>query len=160
MVFEWNQSEPDWLGRSCSRKKHALEEQEEQLRKLKEHLQLEAEIAASMAKVNALRSAGLSRMSAASKKVDGMESYFEKGLNAHAETFLPHRNKRDGRGQLMFEEARAEQSAKAVMTQPESSMPTKSQITAPNDVAPPVSHSRNTNVSSSNSCEHNIISIQ
>lgn len=80
------------------KEKHALEEQEEQIRKRKEQLQLEAEIAASVAKVNVLRKSGSNAMSAASKKLDGMESYFEKGLNIHAEPFLPHKDGKDGGG--------------------------------------------------------------
>lgn len=42
------------------KEKHALEEQEEQIRKRKEQLQLEGDIAASMAKVNVLRASGSS----------------------------------------------------------------------------------------------------
>ena len=63
------------------KEKHALEEQEEQIRKRKEQLQLEAEIAASVAKVNVLRRSGSNVMNAASKKLDVMEYYF---INFHS----------------------------------------------------------------------------
>lgn len=58
--------------------KHALEEQEEKLRKRKEQLQLEADIATSVAKVNVLRASGSGVRSAASRRSNSMESYFEK----------------------------------------------------------------------------------
>lgn len=50
-------------------RKHALEEQEEQIRKQKERLQLKAEIATSMAKINLLRTSGSSVGRASSKKL-------------------------------------------------------------------------------------------
>lgn len=78
------------------KEKHVLEEQEEQLRKRKEHLDLETEIAASMAKVNVLRASEGSRASSVvCGKADGMNSYLEREqrkvrtLNADAETFVP-----------------------------------------------------------------------
>ena len=73
--------------------KHALEEQEEQIRKRKEQLGLQMEIAASIAKVKVLQASEGSRISRA--KSDGMNSYFEREqrkaltLNADAETFVP-----------------------------------------------------------------------
>lgn len=75
------------------KEKHAIEEQEEQLRKRKEQFQLEAEIAATAAKVNVLKTGSAVR-SSASQKSNGMESYFAtKGnivetLNADANTFV------------------------------------------------------------------------
>ncbi len=60
------------------KEKHSLEEQEEKLRQQKEELQLKADIAASMAKVNVLRTSGSGVRSAASHRSDGMESYFKK----------------------------------------------------------------------------------
>lgn len=67
------------LGRqSVLKEKHSLEEQEEKLRQQKEELQLKADIAASMAKVNVLRTSGSGVRSAASHRSDGMESYFKK----------------------------------------------------------------------------------
>lgn len=73
--------------------KHALEEQEEQLRKRKEQLDLDMEIAASVAKVKVLMASEGSR--AFSVKSNGMNSYLEREqrqtptLNAGAETFVP-----------------------------------------------------------------------
>ncbi|KAL7849609.1 hypothetical protein SRHO_G00212320 [Serrasalmus rhombeus] len=76
------------------KEKHAVEEQEEQLRRKKEQLQLEADIAATVAKVNVLR-IGSTVRSTTSRKSNGMESYFKtkdktvEVLNADAETFVP-----------------------------------------------------------------------
>ncbi|KAL7871628.1 hypothetical protein SRHO_G00066110 [Serrasalmus rhombeus] len=76
------------------KEKHAIEEQEEQLRKKKEQLQLEADTAATVAKVNVLR-IGSTVRSTTSRKSNGMESYFKtkdktfEVLNADAETFVP-----------------------------------------------------------------------
>ncbi|KAL7844709.1 hypothetical protein SRHO_G00232480 [Serrasalmus rhombeus] len=76
------------------KEKHAIEEQEEQLRRKKEQLQLEADIAATVAKVNVLR-IGSTVRSTTSRKSNGMESYFKtkdktfEVLNADAETFVP-----------------------------------------------------------------------
>ncbi|KAL7880985.1 hypothetical protein SRHO_G00032390 [Serrasalmus rhombeus] len=76
------------------KEKHAIEEQEEQLRRKKEQLQLEADIAATAAKVNMLR-IGSTVRSTTSRKSNGMESYFKtkdktfEVLNADAETFVP-----------------------------------------------------------------------
>lgn len=59
--------------------KHALEEQEEHLRKRKEKLNLEEEIAAHMAKVSVLRASSVSSAkSAATEQSNGMKSYYEK----------------------------------------------------------------------------------
>lgn len=60
------------------KEKHAIDEQEEQLRKRKEQLQLEAEIAATAAKpkVNVLKT-GSAVQSSASRKFNVMESYFK-----------------------------------------------------------------------------------
>ena len=58
------------------KEKHAIEEQEEQLRRKKEQFQLEADIAANIAKVSVLRT-GCSVRSTASQKSNGMESYFQ-----------------------------------------------------------------------------------
>lgn len=59
--------------------KHALEEQEELIRKKKEQLLLEADIAATMAKVHVLgASRGSSVQSYPAKMSDGMMSYFER----------------------------------------------------------------------------------
>ena len=79
------------------KERHALEEQEEQLRKCKEQLQLEEDIAASMAKVNVLRTAS-SSVSAASRGMDGMDSYLKKSrnlatFNIDADTFVPYSHK-------------------------------------------------------------------
>lgn len=58
--------------------KHTLEEQDEQLRRKKEQLEMEADIAATMAKIKVL---GASRASSTQSRFshvsDGMESYFE-----------------------------------------------------------------------------------
>ncbi len=78
------------------KEKHALEEQEEQLRKRKDHLDLETEIATSVAKVNVLRACEGPRVSSSlCGKSDGMNSYLEREqrkvqtLNADAETIVP-----------------------------------------------------------------------
>lgn len=76
-------------------KRHDLEAQEEQLKRKKEQLELETELAATTAKINVLESMG-SRNS--SRVSDGMNSYLRKGtaqketsvkLNPHAKTYLP-----------------------------------------------------------------------
>ncbi|XP_039869513.1 uncharacterized protein LOC120722563 [Simochromis diagramma] len=60
--------------------KHALEEHEAQLRRQREQLELETNIAATVAKMKVLKgSKGSSIKSKLSKISDGMESYFEKG---------------------------------------------------------------------------------
>ena len=56
------------------KEKHTLQEQVEQLRKKEEQLQLEADISATVAKVNVLR-AGSTVRSNALQKSNGMESY-------------------------------------------------------------------------------------
>jgi len=77
---------------SALQKKHDLEAQEEQLKRKKEQLELETELAATNAKINVLESRNSSRVS------DGMNSYLRKGtaqqktsvkLNPHAKTYLP-----------------------------------------------------------------------
>lgn len=76
--------------------KHILEEQEEQLRREKEQLELEGNIAATMAKIKVFSAAkGSSVQSNLSKVSDGMESYFDRGqqqkktVDAEADTFVP-----------------------------------------------------------------------
>lgn len=76
--------------------KHALEEEEEQIRKRKEKLKLDENIAAHMAKVSVLRSASLTgARSTATKQSNGMNSYFSKAqenskkFNANAAPFIP-----------------------------------------------------------------------
>uniref|UniRef100_A0AAZ1XPU5 CCHC-type domain-containing protein n=1 Tax=Oreochromis aureus TaxID=47969 RepID=A0AAZ1XPU5_OREAU len=78
------------------KEKHALEEQEIQLKKRKELLDLETEIAASAAKVNVLKASEMSRVSSAvNGKSDGMNSYLEREqgrldvLNPNAPMFKP-----------------------------------------------------------------------
>lgn len=77
------------------KKKHELEAQEEQLKRKKEQLELETELAATNAKINILEALG-SRSS--SRVSDGMNSYLRKGtaqnetsakLNPHANEYLP-----------------------------------------------------------------------
>lgn len=75
---------------------HELEEQEEQLRKKKEQLKLDEEIAAQMAKLDVLRTRSiLSGRSSRTKHSDGMNSYLEKQkltsqpLRADAKAFVP-----------------------------------------------------------------------
>lgn len=58
------------------KKKHALEEQEEKIRKRKE--QLEADIATSMAEMAVLGASGSGVRTAASRRSDGMKSHIEK----------------------------------------------------------------------------------
>lgn len=76
--------------------KHVLEEQEELLRKRREQLELEMEIAISEAKLNVLRVSGSFCMSSTiQSKADGMNSYLERNkdktqmLDVEAETFVP-----------------------------------------------------------------------
>lgn len=82
------------------KEKRDLEDQEERLRKRKEKLELQAEIAPSIAKVNVLR--GSCVPSVASSTSNGMESYFERGqnrkkaLNPEAGSFLPLSVQQDG----------------------------------------------------------------
>lgn len=68
------------------KEKHALEEQAEQLRRKKEQLEINTEIATSSAKL-----AVLNTTCHGSTRSDGMSSYFEKGtaLNPHAEQYIP-----------------------------------------------------------------------
>lgn len=79
--------------RGLLKDKHALEEQEELLRKKKEQLDLDMELAASIAKVNVLKASEGSRVS--SIESNGMNSYLEREqrraptLNVDAETFVP-----------------------------------------------------------------------
>ena len=74
--------------------KRAFEEQEAQFKKQREQLDLEIEIAASAAKVDSLKVSGTSRVSAS--RADGMNAYLEKTrqtvshvLDADAEPFVP-----------------------------------------------------------------------
>lgn len=73
--------------------KHALEEQEEKLRKRKEQLDLQMEIAASVAKVNVLKASKGSRISKV--KSNGINSYLKKEqrktsmLNINAQSNVP-----------------------------------------------------------------------
>ena len=76
--------------------KHELEEEGERIRKKKEQLKLDEEIAANMAKLNVLKSRSiLSGKTSVSKRSDGMNSYLEKGqgktqtLSAKAKSFAP-----------------------------------------------------------------------
>lgn len=91
------------------KEKHALEAQEKQRRKKrKEQLQLEEEIAAYMTKINVLKAGSSVLRRAASKGSDGIESYFRKGgktteaLNTDAETFVPHKDGKDEKGQSIL----------------------------------------------------------
>uniref|UniRef100_A0AAQ4REA4 Uncharacterized protein n=1 Tax=Gasterosteus aculeatus aculeatus TaxID=481459 RepID=A0AAQ4REA4_GASAC len=76
--------------------KHALEEQQELLRKRKEELDLDMELAASMAKVSVLKAAEGSCVSNVSVKSDGMNSYLERGkgtqLRPDTAQFVPEFN--------------------------------------------------------------------
>ena len=73
------------------KEKHALEEQEEQLRKRKENLALEMEIAASMAKVNVLRGSesGGSCITSAQSKSKSISMRKAHTPNVDADTFVP-----------------------------------------------------------------------
>lgn len=76
--------------------KHALEEQQELLRRKKEELDLDMELAASMAKVSVFKASEGSRVSHVSVKSDGMNSYLERGkrtrLSHDAVIFVPELN--------------------------------------------------------------------
>ena len=65
---------------SSLEEKHSLEKQEEDLRQRKEQLQLDTDIAASVAKVNVLRTCGSGVQTATSHRSNGMESYFKKTM--------------------------------------------------------------------------------
>lgn len=76
--------------------KHALEEEEEQIRKRKERLKLDNEIAAHMTKVSVLRSASLTgAKSTTTKQSNAMNSYLHKAqgkpmkFNADVAPFIP-----------------------------------------------------------------------
>ncbi|KAK0143249.1 hypothetical protein N1851_018626 [Merluccius polli] len=56
-------------------------------------------MAASAAKLNVLRTSGSGVRSVASQKLDGMEAYFESGLNFNAETVVRQNVGDVGRGQ-------------------------------------------------------------
>lgn len=75
------------------REKHALEEEEEQIRKRKERLKLDEEIAAHMAKISVLKSASLTSAGSASKLSKSKDSQLSKiqarTLNADAASFIP-----------------------------------------------------------------------
>lgn len=76
--------------------KHALEEQQELLRRKKEELDLDMELAASMAKVSVFKASEGSCASNISVKSDGMNSYLKRGkrtqLSHDAATFVPESN--------------------------------------------------------------------
>lgn len=73
--------------------KHALEEQQELLRKKGKELELDMELAAAMAKVSVFKASEGSHLSKVSVRSDGMNSYLERGkrtqLNTEAATFVP-----------------------------------------------------------------------
>lgn len=75
--------------------KHALEEEEQQLRKRKERLKLDEEIAAHLAKVSVLRAASVSgSKSTATERSNAMNSYFKEQeektkFNVNATPFIP-----------------------------------------------------------------------
>lgn len=78
------------------KEKHALEEEDQRLRKRKEELQLNAEIAEKMAKLEILKVNSTASGKSTSKVSDGMKSYFKKAqlsqqLNVDAEEFFPQR---------------------------------------------------------------------
>ncbi|XDV23048.1 hypothetical protein PO909_027771 [Leuciscus waleckii] len=82
---------------SCKRlRTPALEEQQELLRRRKEELDLDMELAASMAKVSVFKASEGSCVSNVSVKSDGMNSYLERGkrtqLRYDAATFVPEFN--------------------------------------------------------------------
>ena len=76
------------------KEKHALEEEEQRLRKKREELQLNTEIAEKMAKLEILKIRSTTSGKGASKVSDGMNSYLEKVqskqlLNVDADEFTP-----------------------------------------------------------------------
>ncbi|XP_056125219.1 uncharacterized protein LOC130103060 [Rhinichthys klamathensis goyatoka] len=77
-------------------KKHALEEQQEVLRRKKEVLEMDMELAASMAKMSVFKVSEGSRASHVSVELDGMNSYVERGkstqLSHEAAIFVPEFN--------------------------------------------------------------------
>ena len=82
---------------------HALEEQEEVIRRKKEQLELDVAVEASMAKVKALKASGGSHASsrASRQASNAMNSYLErekrnKPLSADARSFVPN-NKPSGK---------------------------------------------------------------
>lgn len=87
------------LARAAALKnKHALEEQEYLLRKKREQLELDTEIAVTSAKLAVLKASGSNKSGIASRHSDGMESYFKReanpksesmSLNPHATQFVP-----------------------------------------------------------------------
>lgn len=131
--------------------KHSLEEQEEKLRQQKEQLQLKADIAASMPKVNVLRTSGSGEWSAASQRSDGMESYFKKKgktvetLNIDAETFVPQKDEKGKpateNSNLHFGRPKQKRADNTIDLQQRPSELMR-QRTVPNTTAPPVSHRR------------------
>lgn len=126
-------------------------------KKRKEQLQLEEEIAASMTNINVLKAGSSVLRRAASKGSDGIESHFRKGgktseaLNTDAETFVPHKDGKDEKGQSIlgnsdahFRDGRPKQmqsdGAKYLRQGPSVLIKTKSTVS--NFTAPPVSHHR------------------
>lgn len=148
------------------RARQKLLKEKQQIRKQKEQLQCEAEIAASMAKANVLRTFGSSVRSASSRKLDGMESYFEKRLNILAEPFVPGKDGGPalpvvGSSNPHFGGTRSKNSEGAKYLQQGPPVPTKPQSSAPEDAAQPVSNPKNANGPSFRniSSEHNMPSI-
>lgn len=75
------------------KRKHLIEAKEEKLRREKEQLELETELAATSAKLNVLE---INSSECGSKRSDGMNSYFERNnsqkasaLNPDADMFVP-----------------------------------------------------------------------
>ena len=76
------------------KEKHALEEEEQRLRKRREELQLSTEIAEKMAKLEVLKIQSTTSGKRTSKVSDGMKSYLEKAqsqqlFNVNADEFIP-----------------------------------------------------------------------
>uniref|UniRef100_A0A8C8DI38 Uncharacterized protein n=1 Tax=Oryzias sinensis TaxID=183150 RepID=A0A8C8DI38_9TELE len=77
------------------KEKHELEEQEEHLKRKKEQLKMDEDIAAHVAKLNVLRSQSVTSSRKSTKYSDGMDSYLEKEtskqmvLNIDANSFIP-----------------------------------------------------------------------
>lgn len=76
------------------KEKHALQEEEQHLRKRREELKLNTEIAEKMATLQILNTKSITSGKRTSKVLDGMKSYFEKAqtkqsLNVNADEFIP-----------------------------------------------------------------------
>ena len=132
--------------------RHALQEQEARVRKQKEQLQLETDMAASAAKLNVLRTSGSGVRSVASQKLDGMEVYFESGLNFNAETFVRQNVGDVGRGQpAEFGGTRPKQrQCDGNKHLQRTSAPTQAQSTVPKATGAPLSLHRHTQSASGN----------